>query len=72
MLNEQWGSFEDERDFGAESTPSNVRLMDETQQKGLLFDAIRGRISLQECFIIICFIFCCSVSYSCHQKHLVG
>jgi len=36
------GFYKPERDFTTEATLSNIRMMDENSQKGLLFDAIRG------------------------------
>ena len=36
------GFFKPDRDFAVDATLSNIRMMDENAQKGLLFDAIRG------------------------------
>lgn len=49
MIESSWGQtqaskgfYKPERDFSNEATLSNIRMMDENSQKGLLFDAIRA------------------------------
>ena len=48
MIESSWapgisrGFFKPDRDFSVDASLSNIRMMDENSQKGLLFDAIRG------------------------------
>ncbi len=42
MIGNAWGKLSDPRDLSTETTASNLRMLDEEGQKGLLFNAIRG------------------------------